>query len=106
MPKVTDQRLLIPGWPGSLDQDEFEFVRDELLKDKKLSLFWGFIPSRKRRQEWAVRQVAMWGNPDDVRGTNKVLARQQFPAGSQFSTEAPEPLLTTKSGGLKLWQVQ
>ena len=79
MPKLRiDQRILEPGWAGDLAPDEFDHLQAELLRDKKLAFAWGFQPARKRRPEWAIRQVAMWGDPE-VRATNMGLARSQLP---------------------------
>jgi len=72
-----DYRLLTPGWGGELAPDEFEYILGELLADKKLSFAWGFQPGKKRRPEWAIRQVAEWGDPDR-RTTNMQLARQKL----------------------------
>ena len=70
-----DRRLLEPGWPGEPSPDELEFLQAELSRDNKLAFQWGFQPRKKRRPEWAVRQVAMWGDPD-LRKINMDLARK------------------------------
>ena len=75
-PLAGDPRLLEPGWAGELGIDELEFLQEALARDKKLAHKWGFRPGAKRRPEWAIRQVAMWGNPES-RKTNMELARQQ-----------------------------
>jgi len=72
-----DYRLLEPGFAGELGPDEFNFILESLLRDKKLSFSWGFQPARKRRPEWSIRQVAEWGDPDR-RATNMELARQKM----------------------------
>ena len=74
-----DPRLLGPGWSGELAPDEFEFLHAELLRDRKLAFRWRFQPARKRRPEWAIRQIAMWGDPES-RTTNMGLARRQIPS--------------------------
>lgn len=84
-----DNRLLKPGWGGELAPDEFDFIVEELLQDKKLSFFWGFQPRKKRRAEWAVRQVAMWGDPEH-RGINMALARKRMP---ESDIQPPQPRL-------------
>ena len=73
---VMDYRLLEPGWPGELAPDELEFLLEELVRDKKVASAWGFQPAKKRRPEWAVRQVAMSGDPLN-RKINMALARHQ-----------------------------
>ena len=80
-PKIA-QGLLEPGWGGEIAPDELDFLQAELTKDKKLAYQWGFQPAKKRRPEWAVRQVAAFGDPD-VRATNMQLARRQLPANSE-----------------------
>ena len=81
-----DLRMLEPGWAGELAPDELEFVQAELHRDKKLAFKWGFRPGAKRRPEWAIRQVAMWGDPDS-RTTNVALARRQIP--SRIESKGP-----------------
>ncbi len=73
-----DPRLLEPGWAGELAPDELEFIQGELAADKKLAFKWGFRPGAKRRPEWAMRQVAMAGDPDR-RAANVALARRRLP---------------------------
>ena len=70
-----DYRLLEPGWASELGPDELEFLLAELSRDKKLAFKWGFRASKKRPPEWAVRQVAMLGNPDN-RKANAELTRE------------------------------
>ena len=81
-----DPRLLEPGWAGEMAPDDFEFVQAELLRDKKLAFTWGFRPAAKRRPEWAIRQVGMWGDPDSRTG-NVPLARRQIPSAA--ASKAP-----------------
>ena len=81
-----DPRLLEPGWAGDLPPDEFDYIQAELLWDKRLAFTWGFQPGKKRRPEWAIRQVAMLGDPES-RTANMALARRQLPAN--FAPEGP-----------------
>ena len=74
---VGERQLLEPGWAGELAVDELEYLQNQL-RDKKLAFTWGFRPGAKRRREWAIRQVAMFGVPDSRR-TNIALARHQIP---------------------------
>ena len=76
-----DSRLLDPGWAGELAPDELQFLQVELSRDKKLAFKWGFRPGARRRPEWAIRQAAMWGDPDS-RSTNVALARRQMASAS------------------------
>ena len=82
---IGDPRLLEAGWAGDLAPDELEFLQAELHLDKKLAFKWGFRPGAKRRPEWAVREVAMWGDPDS-RTTNVALARGQKPSTTESKT--------------------
>ena len=87
-PRPTgDPRLLVPGWGGDLSPDEFDFVQDELIRDKKLAYEWGFRPNAKGRPEWALRQVTQWGQPDS-RTANLALARHPMP--QSVPSENPE----------------
>ena len=76
-----DQRLLEPGWGGELAPDELDFLLTALIKDKKLAYQWGLQPAKNRRPEWAIHQVATFGDPD-IRATNMGLARRQIPGNS------------------------
>jgi hypothetical protein len=67
-------RLLEPGWGGTLDDDELQFIQCKLQADPSLAFVWGFRPGQKTRSEAAVRRISMWGDPD-CRGTNVRLAR-------------------------------
>ena len=77
-PPTGDVRLLTPGWAGELGPEDYEYILESLLRDKKLSFAWGFQPGKKRRPEWSIRAVAVWGDPER-RATNMVLARQKMP---------------------------
>ena len=74
--RLRDYRLLVPGWAGELSPDEYDYLQGELSTDNKLAYNWGFAPSKKRRPDWAVRQVALAGNPNS-RTENLALVRRQ-----------------------------
>ena len=74
--------MLEPGWPSELAPEELEFLQAELSKHKKLAFRSGFRPGAKRRPEWAIRQIAMWGDPES-RSTNMELARRQMPSSAE-----------------------
>ncbi len=78
MTRIDDHRLLKPGWAGSLTDEELVTLQEHLQKDSWLAYKWGFRPSAKRRPEWAIRQVAMAGDPDR-RAANVALARRKLP---------------------------
>ena len=46
--------------------------------NRQLAYRWGFRPTSKRLPEWAIRQVAMHGDPDR-RATNVDPARSKLP---------------------------
>ena len=71
-----------PGWAGELAPDELEFLQVELSRDKKMAFKWGFRPGAKRRPEWAIRQVAMWGEPDRRSITIALARRPKAPASN------------------------
>ena len=73
-----DYRLLIPGWGGELAPEESDYIQDQLFRDDQLAFSWGFQPRKKRRAEWSIRAVALWGD-SDRRSTNMALARQRSP---------------------------
>jgi hypothetical protein len=71
-------QLLIPGWAGSLDDEELAYILHKLQEDDALSFWWGFRPGTKRRPIEAIKAVAMHGSPE-VRGNNIRLARGHVP---------------------------
>jgi hypothetical protein len=72
-------KLLIPGWPGALGDDELKYIMEHLMKDERLKLWWG-IPSRWRSlPAEIVRRVALQGSEDD-QAVNRRLARPRQPA--------------------------
>jgi hypothetical protein len=55
------KKLLEPGWAGDLDNVEFQYVKSELMKSRRLKRQWGFRPSARRLSESRIRTVAMYG---------------------------------------------
>ena len=70
---MLDDRLLGPGWGGDISDEEVIFIRQELLKDRRLAYQWGFIPSHSTRPTDAIRRIAMEGDPER-RSANVPLA--------------------------------
>ena len=79
----SKKRLLVPGWAGEPELDEMEFLQDRLTRDRRLAIKWGFDPADTTHPEWAIYQVAMWGDPDQ-RSLNTALARQKLSLGLQL----------------------
>ena len=81
MPKVRvtpiDKRILEPGWAGEPEPAELEFLIERLAKDRRLAVRWGFDPVTTKHPEWAILQVAMWGDPKQ-QALNTALTRQQL----------------------------
>ncbi len=75
--ELERRKLLIPGWPGELTNEELEYIREALFRDKQLSFRWGFAPSQKTRSTAAILKVAMWGDEDD-RLHNARLHRKKY----------------------------
>ena len=87
MPKTKaapfDKRLLEPGWAGEPEPAELAALTQRLAKSRRLASKWGFtVPSQT---DWAILQVAMWGDPD-LKPLNAALARQRciVPYGLQL----------------------
>ena len=80
---ANKKRLLVPGWAGEPELDEMEFIQDRLARDRRLAVKWGFDPATTTRPDWAICQVAMWGDPNQ-RSLNTALARQRLAAGLQL----------------------
>jgi len=74
---IEKRKLLIPGWPGELTNEELEYIREALFREKQLSFRWGFAPSQKTRSNAAILKVAMWGHEDD-RLHNAHLHRKKY----------------------------
>ena len=74
---MLDERLLGPGWGGDISDEEVIFIRQELLKDRRLAYRWGFIPSHSTRPTDAIRRIAMEGDPER-RSANVPLARPRM----------------------------
>ena len=50
--KTGDERLLVPGWAGSLSETELSFIKERLRRSRRLVRIWG---------DWSdetIRQVA------------------------------------------------
>jgi hypothetical protein len=78
-------KLLQPGWAGTLDDAELQFILTKLQTDPVLAYWWGFRGATKRRPIDAIKAVAMYGNPD-VRGDNVKLVRKHgAPAAKQMA---------------------
>jgi hypothetical protein len=72
---TPDWKDLIPGYAGTLDDDQLAFVQEHLKSDDSLSYWWGFRPGQKRRAAAAVARVTMHGDPDN-RAHNVKLVRE------------------------------
>jgi hypothetical protein len=55
------KNLLVPGWPGELDNVELEYIISQLKQSSYLRHRWGFHPTAKRISRARVRFVAMYG---------------------------------------------
>ena len=77
-PKV-DKRVFKPGWAGEPDPSEMEALTKRLTKDRRLASRWGFTLPNSKLTDWAILQVAMWGDPD-WKALNFALARQRYNA--------------------------
>ncbi len=71
--RKAKKKLLEPGYWGSLEEEELEFIQKALEKNPKLSFAWGFQPVQKSRAPAAIRRVAMWGDPNDREVNTKVI---------------------------------
>ncbi len=71
--RKAKKKLLEPGYWGSLEDEELEFIQKALGNNPKLSYAWGFQPVQKSRAPDAIRRVAMWGDPEDREVNTKVI---------------------------------
>ena len=72
-----DKRILKPGWAGEPEPSELVFLKERLEKDQRLAVRWGFDLATTKRPEWAILQVAMWGNPKQ-QALNTALTRREI----------------------------
>ena len=81
-----DKRILEPGWAGETESTEVEFLTAKLKKDRRLATKWGFAVPVTTQTDWAILQVAMWGDPD-WKALNSALTRKRcsVPYGLQLS---------------------
>ena len=75
--RKAKKKLLEPGYWGSLEDEELEFIQKALENNPKLSYAWGFQPVQKSRAPDAIRRVAMWGDPEDREVNTKVIRRSR-----------------------------
>ncbi len=54
-----------PGWAGHLNDAESEYLRDKLLKSRRLRAKWGFGDEDEALTPQTIQAVALWGLPDD-----------------------------------------
>ena len=71
--RKAKRKLLEPGYWGTLEEEELEFIQSALQNNPKLSFAWGFQPAQKSRAPDAIRRVAMWGDPKDREVNTKVI---------------------------------
>ena len=81
MPPKFDKRILKPGWAGEPEPGEMEVITKRLIGDRRLASRWGFTLPNSKQTDWAILQVAMWGDPD-WKGLNSALARQHYTANT------------------------
>ena len=79
MPTKYDKRILRPGWAGEPEAGELEVLTKRLTRDRRLASRWGFTLPNSKQTDWAILQVAMWGDPD-FKALNSALARQRYTA--------------------------
>ncbi len=53
--RKAKRKLLEPGYWGSLEDEELEFIQSALQNNPKLSFAWGFQPVQKSRAPDAIR---------------------------------------------------
>jgi len=81
MPPKFDKRILKPGWAGEPEPGEMEVITKWLIRDRRLASRWGFTLPNSKQTDWAILQVAMWGDPD-WKGLNSALAHQHYTANT------------------------
>ena len=79
MPSKFDKRILKPGWAGEPEPGEMEIITKRLMSDRRLAFRWGFTLPNSKQTDWAILQVAMWGDPA-WKALNSALAHQRYTA--------------------------
>ena len=77
MPPKFDKRILKPGWAGEPEPGEMEVLTKRLIRDRRLASRWGFTLPNSKQTDWAILQVAMWGDPN-WKALNFALAHQRY----------------------------
>ena len=84
-PAPMDKRILKPGWAGEPEPAELAVLIEKLGRNGRLASKWGFGGPIDKQADWAVLQVAMWGDPDS-QAFNAALVSQHrsVPDGLQL----------------------
>ncbi len=61
MSERDKKKLLQPGWGGDLSKEELAYIKDKLMRDKRLRAKWGFKKGTGRLSEAKIRLVALYG---------------------------------------------
>ena len=75
-----DRRILEPGWAGEPEPAELQFLTEKLARDRRFAAKWGFTTYVTQQLDWAILQVAMWGDPEQ-KALNAALASRPFSPG-------------------------
>jgi len=59
--KNDQQKLLIPGWAGELNEEELKYIKGKLFADRHLRAKWGFKRGTGRLSEEKIKLVALYG---------------------------------------------
>ena len=61
--KFYKAKLLEPGWAGELNNEEYNYIRENLKANPHLKTRWGFVVGRRKLSEERIRDVALNGTP-------------------------------------------
>ena len=59
--KFYKAKLLEPGWAGELNNEEYDYIKENLKANPQLKTRWGFVVGRRKLSEERIREVAMNG---------------------------------------------
>ena len=69
------QTDLEPGFAGNITQEQYEIIREAILSNGKMRLWWGFVygggTGHVNREK--VQAVALYGDPDFYRGNRELV---------------------------------
>jgi len=94
------KKLLVPGWAGELNPDEFAYIKSQLKQSPSLKRRWGFRPSAKRLSESRIRTVARNGLSANKKPVLASVVKEQESSKWDKSQKHLDLLLPDRKAGV------